>query len=207
MVENKKTAELSVSSDLEKTVSDFVKSNLMEFVIKDKKFKISPKAKERFITHCMINKLNPLKWEVYWVPFYDQEHKTYDIQPIISYKTFVKKAQESWLLDWMFFEKLLDSDWKFEWWKVTIHRKDWSKPFIDELTYKEAVKRDKQGSPVNYWPRKDMASFMVKKQLIRQALPIVFADVMDWDYERPEVVVEEVPDNSSGIIDWIVESI
>lgn len=58
--------------------------------------------------------------------------------------------------------------------KVTIYRKDWSKPFEHTAYYVEAVNKNSYGKPISVWAK--MPIFMTKKVAIAQAFRLCFPD-------------------------------
>ena len=135
--------------------------------------------------------LDPLKREVYFVPFniYDTDPKTNrryvkkkTVQLIVSYLEYIKRAERSEKLDgWSVQIKREGTDFVAE---VTIWRKDWRQPFVWNV-YLSEVKKDTRA-----W--REMPKFMLRKVAIAQAFRIAFPEELaGMPYEEAEIITED----------------
>lgn len=132
--------------------------------------------------------LDPLKREVYFVPYnvYETDSKTNrkilkrrTVQLVVSYLEYIKRAERSEKLDgWSIQIKQEGNDSVAE---VTIWRKDWNHPFTWNV-YLSEVKKDTRS-----W--RDMPRFMLRKVAIAQAFRIAFPEELaGMPYEEAEIV-------------------
>ena len=106
--------------------------------------------------------LSPLKREIHFLPFWNG--KKTDLQPVIAYTEYIKKAQATGNLD----------GWEYEYGKddkdvsctVTIYRKDRKYPLKHTVWYKEVVQKSKDGQPNKTW--KEKPRFMMMKVAVAQ---------------------------------------
>lgn len=148
--------------------------------------KISAQQKTLFIGLAMSYKLNPLKKQIYPVPFWNDDTKKMDMQPVISYTVAISKAQESKQLDWYEIEVIPSSEdkKKIDSATITIYRKDWKHPFKHTVIFDEVVGKKKDGSITNIW--KNRPDFMIRKVAIGQWMRLCFPDELQWLYVEEE---------------------
>lgn len=146
------------------------------------------------ITVCkqtaLLFNLNPLKREIHFIPHaikekvngYWQETGKFEVAIVIGYDVYIKRAEDTGLLNgWgVEFENLPDT---FEVWvgygekakkvvvkdikaKITINRKGWDEPFVHEVYLSEA----RQDTPI--WTK--MPRFMLRKTAIGQGFRLCF---------------------------------
>lgn len=147
-----------------------------------KKFTESQKA--QFIDICEAYKLNPIKKEVYGVPYGDK------FNLIVGYEAYIKRAERSGLLNGWGVEiigKLPEMKAV-----ITIHRKDWNAPFTHEVYFEE------YNTNQNLWKTKPRT--MLKKVAIAQGFRMCFseelggipytADELPEEMTQPVVIAE-----------------
>lgn len=123
----------------------------------------------QFIEVCRAFDLNPFKKEIYIQKFKDQ------FALIVGYQTYIQRAEKTGKLDGWNVE-ISDDDKTAT---ITIHRKDFSKPFKWTVDRKEF---DKQRSTWNSMPR-----FMLKKVAIAQGFRMCFpSDIGGMPYTKEE---------------------
>jgi phage recombination protein Bet len=126
--------------------------------------------------------LNPLKREIHFVAYQGQEPKI-----VVGYDVYIKRAERTHNLDgWNVVVEGRTPDMKAV---ITIHRKDWSHPFVHEVYFEEVS----QASGV--W--KKMPRFMLKKVAIGQGFRLCFPEEFGgMPYMAEEVGLDEVVNNS-----------
>lgn len=174
------------------------KEALEDFLFSQCKNEISDEQKSLFIWIALANNLNPFKREIYPIPFWNSKLGKNDMQPVTAYTVYLQKAQASWKLDGWNTEILEDDKGNVTGWKITIHRKDWTKPFEWEVTRDEIVQCKKDWSPNKN--RQDKPKFMTKKTLIWQGMRLCFPEDIGWmPYLEEEIW-------NAQVIDWETES-
>lgn len=133
---------------------------------------------ELFIKYAVTAELNPLKREIYFVPFNGK------YQPITGYQVYIARAFKSGKLDYFQprFEKTENGDMKCV---VEIKRKDSTKPMFF-ATYLSEVKRE---TPI--W--KAQLKYMFEKVAIVQALRKAIPDsdeIASLPYAEEEIGIE-----------------
>jgi len=147
------------------TVDDKVLNDYLESLWIAKTLPVE--QKKMFLQIAKANNLNPFKKEVYAIPYKGKDGKT-TLSIITWYQTYIARANASWNLDWWKAETIRDDKWNIVWAKVIIHRKDWSQPFVWEISRKDFDKWTAS------W--KTMPDFMTKKVAIAQAFRLAFPD-------------------------------
>ena len=193
-------------SAFEWSLQKFVKENLAQIVVNKKNITLTTDSKLKFFDFCMKNKVNPFDWEVYAMPFYNSEIKSYDVMPVVDYKVYIKRANLSGKMDGYSLERLEWENGQFLGWKIFIKRKDQEHIHSDELRLDSAIKKDKDWKAVTYGPRNDDPEFMCKKQLIRSSFQMVFCEFMKWEIVQIQVEVVEDVDNND-VINWVIEEL
>jgi phage recombination protein Bet len=137
--------------------------------------KLTKPEKTQFLEIAKAFGLNPFKREIYAIKYGDK------FSVITGYESYIKRAERTGLLDgWETELKEEGNDLKAI---VTIHRKDFTKPFKHEAYMSEA----RQESPI--W--KKMPKFMLKKVAIAQAFRLCFSQEMaGMPYTQDEITVE-----------------
>lgn len=174
------------NESLKELILSFIASN-------DTLKKVGKEKTELALKIALTNRLNPLKKEVYFIPFKDQ-YGNYNIQIITGYEVYLKRAEESGRLEYWNVE-VVDQDNKPYKAIITIKRKDWQKEFKHEVYFSE-VYQNKQ-----IWAK--MPRFMLKKVAIAQGFRLCFPDVLaELPYTSDEIgeaIEEEVkkPDENA----------
>jgi len=206
MVE-KKQSSLVATAD---PIVNYLKTNYTKFEVSWKTYDVSLENVMVMAEYVKSYGLDYRKGEVSFIPFYNSQAKWYKLMPIMWYDVPRKRALSKWLVGWCEYEYLQKTDGKFLWRKITLRRRWIERPFIDILTYDEAVPRDQDWTPRKSWPRGQNPSFMVKKTLTKRAYLALFWDVFDWNTEMEEQVIvewETTPDVSESILDEAVKNL
>ena len=130
------------------------------------------KDKKMFIQIAQAFGLNPFKSEIYCIPYKTKDGTTYSI--LTGYEVYLKRAARLGKLDGWKCEAFGSVEDGSLYAKVTIWRKDWSKPFEHTAYYVEAVNKNSYGKPISMWAK--MPIFMTKKVAIAQAFRLCFPD-------------------------------
>lgn len=112
--------------------------------------------------------LNPFKREIYASKYGN------NFSVIVGYETYIKRAERSGrLAGWNVTTegKLDDGSLRAI---ITIHRNDFTHPFIHEVFYSEYVQRTKEGRPTKFWADKPYT--MIKKVAMAQGFRLCFSD-------------------------------
>lgn len=122
--------------------------------------KFNEQQKNQFIDICCAYGLNPIKKEVYGIPYGDK------FNLIVGYESYIKRAERSGRLDGWGVEIIgHGNDMKAV---ITINRKDWTKPFIHEVYFEE------YNTNQNLWKSKPRT--MLKKVAIAQGFRMCFSE-------------------------------
>lgn len=135
---------------------------------------LSKDEKTMFIKLAQINNLNPFKREIYMTAYGTGQYRKTAI--ITGYEVYIKRAEMSGRLDgWGVVTdgNLKDGTLKAA---ITIHRKDFDKPFLHEVYYDEYVQKTKTGEPNKFWKEKPIT--MIKKVAISQGFRLCFNEVL-----------------------------
>jgi len=147
--------------------------------------------KKQFIEVSRAYQLNPFKREIYCIPYGKGQYRRLSI--ITGYEVYLKRAERTGSLDGWHVEiegNRKDGSLKAV---VTIHRKDWSHPFVHEAYWAE-YKQDNR-----MWDSKPLT--MIKKVAIAQAFRMCFPDEfggMPYTEEEAPAEDREPLDVSSG---------
>lgn len=143
---------------------------------------LTDKEKMQFLEIARAYNLNPFKREIYCTKY----GNTFSI--IVGYESYIKRAERSGLLNgWSVKTEGSGNDLKAI---VTIHRKDFSQPFIHEVYYSEYVQFKSDGTPNQFWKNKPIT--MTKKVAISQAFRMCFSsEIGGMPYTAEEIVEEE----------------
>lgn len=112
--------------------------------------------------------LNPFKREIYASKYGN------NFSVIVGYETYIKRAERSGrLAGWNVTTEggIDDGSLKAI---ITIHRNDFTHPFIHEVYYVEYVQRTKEGRPTKFWSDKPYT--MIKKVAMAQGFRLCFSD-------------------------------
>jgi len=136
---------------------------------------LNPNEATQFIEMALASQLNPFKREIYCIAFGKDEFRKLSI--ITGYEVYLKRAERSGkLTGW---DADIEGSGESMYAKVTIHRKDWTQPFVHkaywdeckQMTYNKESKTWKLNS---MWAK--MGRFMLKKVAIAQAFRLCFPD-------------------------------
>lgn len=157
MNELTKTNQNTEIADYKETAIDYLKGMGMN---------LPQKYANQFVEICKAYGLNPFKRECYAVGY----GENWNI--IIGYEVYLKRAERTGKLDgW---DCVVEGQGQNMVAKLTIHRKDWSRPFHHTVLYNEAVQRKKDGSVNSMWAKQ--ATFMLRKVCIAQGFRLCFPD-------------------------------
>jgi phage recombination protein Bet len=149
---------------------------------------LTDQEKQQFIEIACAYQLNPFKREIHVVAYGKGDYRSLSI--IVGYETYIKRAERTGKLDgWRAYIDGTDEETKAI---VEIWRKDWEKPFIHEVYWKEAAQRKKDGSLTSFW--KKQPRFQLKKVAISQAFRMCFPDELGGMGYDPS----EIPDDMNG---------
>lgn len=124
--------------------------------------KLDNHEKNQFISVAQAFQLNPLKREIYCIPYGQGDKRKLSI--IVGYEVYIKRAERTGdLAGWS-----VTIDDKMTKAVITIHRKSWSHPF----TYEVLMSEYRQQSPI--WASKP--STMLKKVAIAQGFRLCFSE-------------------------------
>lgn len=152
--------------------------------------------------------LNPFKREIYAIPYErnmkdetGKRVKVPDMSLVTWYQVYIDKAMKSWMLDWWNVDIIRKEDWKIEWAKIVIYRKDWKMPFEWFVWIKEFVKLKSDWSPM--WSWATMPEFMIKKVAIWQGFRLAFPNELSWMPYLSEEITDKKEDIKEEIVmDW-----
>ena len=157
--------------------------DIMKYIMSDATIKKTTKEEQtKFINLCVAYQLNPVKNEIYAVPYGNK------ITPIISYKMYIVRAMKTWLV---------------KSWKVTLQHDD--KRFPISATVTINIKwRDESFTFTSYmadcnWTSplwKNQPGLMLRKTAIKQAFELAFPEAINlpvddgiddqWDIDATE---------------------
>ena len=147
---------------------------------------LTDQEKKQFIQIATSFQLNPFKREIYCVPYGSGQYRSLSI--LVGYEVYLKRAERTGLLDgWRAWIDGTGEDGKAI---VEIWRKDWSKPFIHEVFWKEAAQRKRDGTLTSFW--KKQPKFQLKKVAISQAFRMAFPDELGGMAYDPAELPEEM---------------
>lgn len=129
--------------------------------------------------------LNPFKREIHVSKYNGQ------MSIITGYEVYIKRAERSGVLDGWEVEctgEVKDNSLKA---KITIWRKDRTKPFTWETKYSEYVQKTKEGNVNKFWLK---AETMIKKVVMAQGFRLCFNDELGgMPYTSEEFHTEDIP--------------
>jgi phage recombination protein Bet len=151
---------------------------------------LNKQEKEQFIEISLAYQLNPFKREIYCIPFegnvkqpdgtWKKERK---LSIVVGYETYLKRAERTGKLDGWQVDVLGTGDNEKA--RITIHRKDWTKPFIHDVYFSEYT-QDKK-----IWKEKPIT--MLKKVAMAQGFRLAFPDDLGGMPYTPD----ELPDSTT----------
>jgi len=166
-------------------MSDIAKyeGKVTEKVIEDFLFssgaKLTPQQKTMFVNLALQFGLNPFKREIYCIPFGN------GFNYVTGYQVYISRAESTGKLDGWEVDVIRDQNGKVTGARAFIYRKDWSKPFIWEVSLNEFAKN------TGNW--KTMPEFMIKKVCIAQAFRLCFPNEFSgMPYIAEEIACEDV---------------
>lgn len=148
--------------------------------------KLTEAETKHFISIAKTFNLNPLKREIHISVYGDGNYRNLSI--VTGYETYIKRAERTGQLDgWEVTTEGSGDDLVA---RITIYRKDRSRPFIHEVHYSEYCQRKKDGSVNKFWKEKPIT--MLKKVAISQGFRLCFCDDLDgMPYTSDEMPMEE----------------
>jgi phage recombination protein Bet len=143
-----------------------------------------PAEKTQFLNVAKAYGLNPFKREIYATAYGKGEYRKCSI--ITGYEVYLKRAERTGLLDgW---EATFAGAGDSLSCRITIWRKDWTRPFAHEVYYSEAVQL-KEGKPNVIWAK--MPRTMLRKTAIGQGFRLCFSDELGgMPYNEAEIGAE-----------------
>lgn len=152
---------------------------------------ITDSEKGMFLEIAMLNGLNPFKREIYITAYGEGSKRV--CNTLTGYEVYIRRAEESGLLDGWKVEttgSVQKNDLRA---KVTIYRKNFSYPFEWEASYSEFVQKSGSGEPNKFW--RTMPEQMIKKVAISQGFRLCFNQVlggMPYTQDEMPQVIEDV---------------
>lgn len=147
--------------------------------------KISDTQMAMALKLCQEYDLSPLRREIHFLPFWNSQLQRSDLQPVIAYTEYIKKAQNTGKLNGYQYTLNNDNNGNLESCTVTIHRKDWDHPFSHTVYLSEVIQKNKEGKPNSNWLNKP--KFMIMKVAIAQSMRLAFPeDLWAMPYEESE---------------------
>lgn len=131
--------------------------------------------------------LNPFKREIYASKYGN------NFSVIVGYETYIKRAERSGRLSgWNVTTEggIDDGSLKAI---ITIHRNDFTHPFVHEVFYVEYVQRTKEGRPTKFWSDKPYT--MIKKVAMAQGFRLCFSDELGGMPYTADELPEQVGQN------------
>ena len=164
-----------------------------EQTIKDYLFgsetKLTEQQQKLFLGIALRYQLDPFKREIHAVPYFNSRTGKYDVSFVTGYEVYLKRAERQKQLDGWEVEtegNLKDGGLKA---RITIYRKDWSRPLRHEIFFSEYCQHTKDGTPTKFWKEKPIT--MLKKVVIEQGFRLAFPDELaGMPYGEEELGVE-----------------
>ena len=164
-----------------------------EQTIKDYLFgsetKLTEQQQKLFLGIALRYQLDPFKREIHAVPYFNSRTGKYDVSFVTGYEVYLKRAERQKQLDGWEVEtegNLKDGGLKA---RITIYRKDWSRPLRHEIFFSEYCQHTKDGTPTKFWKEKPIT--MLKKVVIEQGFRLAFPDELaGMPYGEEEIGVE-----------------
>lgn len=124
--------------------------------------------KLQFVEVAQAFRLNPFRREIHCVVYGEGEYRRMSI--VVGYQVYLDRAERTGKLDgWKAWVEGQGDDMKA---LVEIYRKDWSKPFVHEVFYREAVQKKKDGTATAFWSKQPR--FQLRKVAISQGFRLAF---------------------------------
>jgi phage recombination protein Bet len=132
--------------------------------------KLTPEQQVLFMKTAVAFNLNPLKREIYAVPYQERSSGKYRLSIVTGYEVYLKRAERLAILDgWKVWTED-GTDGKPIKAKIVIYRRDWKNPFEHEVYFKEYAQQNKM------WDTKPHT--MIKKVVTAQGFRMAFPDEM-----------------------------
>jgi len=202
----KETTKEIVSIPEKKETEIFTEKKLIEYlnvigISRD----ITDAEKKQFIEITRAFKLNPYKKEIFISSYGEGQYRRTSI--LMGYPVFLKRAERtSKLSGW---KCVTEGDGNNIKAVLTIHRKDWSYPFIHEVYFSEVAQYKKDGKTLTSFWRK-MPKFMTKKVCISQGFRMCFPDELGGlpytDADMPKEEWEDTKKNKKSEKDIVTEA-
>lgn len=146
--------------------------------------------KKQFVDICCAYGLNPIKKEVYGIPYGDK------FNIIVGYEVYIKNAERSGKLNgWKVEIVGSGKDMKAV---ITINRKDWTSPFVHEVYFEE------YNTGKSLWASKPRT--MLKKVAIAQGFRMCFSEILGGIPYTADELPEEMTTTPTPIEKVVNES-
>jgi phage recombination protein Bet len=144
---------------------------------------LETKEKNQFVQVACAFQLNPLKREVYVVPYTSKQTGKRTLSIIVGFEVYLKRAEKSGQLSgWKAWTEGEGQNLKA---LVEINRRDWKAPLKHEVYMKEYAQDNKM------W--RDKPITMIKKVAVAQAFRLAFpCDCGGLPYEADELPLEDI---------------
>jgi phage recombination protein Bet len=147
---------------------------------------LTDNEKTQFIEIACEFKLNPFKREIFCVPYGQGDSRKLSI--ITGYEVYIKRADRSGKLNgWRAWTEGTGEDLKA---LVEIHRRDWEKPFLHEVYWRESAQKKRDGTLTAFWVKQPR--FQLKKVAISQGFRLCFPDELGGIPYDPNELPEEM---------------
>lgn len=143
-----------------------------------------PDEKKQFVKVCAMNSLNPFKREAHISSYGTGKYRQFAI--ITGYEVYIKRAELSGRLGGWNVEtsmcKTVKTDVKGKLTEIddlqatiTIHRKDFDKPFTHSVKFSEYAQKTKDGNVTKFWLK---AESQIKKVATSQGFRLCFNEIL-----------------------------
>lgn len=184
-----------------------IQEEIKKFIFWNYSTEISEVQMAMAIKLCQEYNLSPLRREIHFLPFKNSKWQS-DLQPVIAYTEYLKKAQMTGHLDWWKYDiGVYEWEKKDMWCKVTIYRKDWKYPLEHTVWFSEVVQKTSEWKPNKN--RTNKPKFMIMKVAVAQAMRLAFPeDLGAMPYEEAEAWnVIDGKTETKATVQWVVEEI
>jgi len=142
-------------------------------------FGATPKEIYTFGRICQVLNLSPFKKEIHFIKYGSQ-----DATIVVGYTVYIDRAERSGKLDGWHVE--LDDKEKPTEATITIHRKDWSRPFEWTVYLADVIKLKRDNTPQSTWATQ--LRFQLKKCTISQGFRLAFpSECAELPYTAEEI--------------------
>lgn len=172
-----------------------IRSEAQEFLKLSGHGNLLPNEEEMFLKVCQLHGLNPFKREIYLSAYGEGSGRQFSV--VTGYEVYIKRAEASGRLDGWKVETSGTGDGISA--TVTIHRKDWNRPFTHTVEVLEYIQRTKDGRPNRFWATKPVT--MLKKVAISQGFRLCFPEILSGMPYTKDEMGEEVEEGIAVVME------